>query len=219
MDSTQKMDRYFHCEMQMLDRFLDPTDVCEYFGCSKLSCYLCWCVLVGSDTPYRTNYTHRKIGLNSAFPFRYAADRDENFCALVDALKNIQDHLGGYIVNKAGLGNKEYYLTNSSGASDTYIEYTTSDQLGKILESEEDGNGKADPASPLVSALEQHTNNVVRIPQTGAPELIRITACNMQHWGRHDVRLWGKLPVTPEGQKLWYPNYIFHPYNPSFSKK
>jgi hypothetical protein len=230
--------RYFHCELQMLDKFLEADDVYAYFECSKLSCYLCWCVLVGSKTKYRTNYTHCKIGISSAFPFTYSEGRKEKFLVLADALKHIENHLSKYVAKKARLGDDKYYLTAHAGVSDTYLEYTTSGHEDGIQEPQggeggDDAQGSAeasnidfdwdtldqmlrdrtfDSKSLVSSKLERKAYTAVKIPQVGEPELVHFTAYNLSGW----VASWYQrfaFPITRDGQKLWYPDYFFEAYN------
>jgi hypothetical protein len=225
--------RYFHCELQMLDKFLTSTDVYEYFGCSKLSCYLCWCVLVGSNTKYRTNYTHRKIGTNSAFLFKNSEDRTEGFLSVAKALKSVEDHLRAYIARKA-LSGHDYYLTTNEAVSDTRVAYTAADRGRRVEESEDEesdeervrssgaeslwspvhdmvNGGVWDGNNSVLTRLEQRNYEVVWIPTVGDPQLISATAYNMYKWGPRDSRgtKLPPLPVVQNSQETWYLDYLF----------
>ena len=65
--------RDFHCELQLMDKFLDDDDVYSYIGCSKRSCWHCWEILAG--TRFITQSTHRTVHWACAFPLT-AGDSD-----------------------------------------------------------------------------------------------------------------------------------------------
>ncbi|OAL53529.1 hypothetical protein IQ07DRAFT_596566 [Pyrenochaeta sp. DS3sAY3a] len=83
--------RYFHCELQILDKFLDDEDAYDYIGCSKLSCYICWGVLQG--TPFRTRDTHANLWSACAFPFDLKGQKGASRYQLLLALKKVQDYM------------------------------------------------------------------------------------------------------------------------------
>ena len=83
--------RYFHCELQILDHFLDDIEACDYIGCSKLSCYMCWGVLQG--TGLRTRDTHANLWPACAFPFSVGKDGGGSRYELLLALKRTHDHV------------------------------------------------------------------------------------------------------------------------------
>ncbi|KAJ4367167.1 hypothetical protein N0V83_007697 [Neocucurbitaria cava] len=58
--------RNFHCELQLMDRFLDDADIYSYIGCSKRSCWLCWEILAG--TRFMTQGTHCTVHWLCAYP-------------------------------------------------------------------------------------------------------------------------------------------------------
>lgn len=95
-DENQQIRRFFHCELQLLDMFLTADDVYDYFGCSKLSCFMCWGVLEGS--PYRTRWTHAKVYPACAFPFDLSTGVRHYRLAL--ALKKVQDRLLGRVLRR-----------------------------------------------------------------------------------------------------------------------
>jgi hypothetical protein len=83
--------RYFHCELQILNAFLNDENVYDYIGCSKLSCYICWGILQG--TPFRTRDTHANLWSACAFPFNLAEGSTNGRFSLVLALKRVQDRM------------------------------------------------------------------------------------------------------------------------------
>lgn len=91
--------RYFHCELQMLDKFLDDTSVYDYFGCSKLSCFMCWRVLQG--TPFKTRETHANLWPACAFPFTTGSESSNSHYQLLLALKKVQDYLLERVLRRA----------------------------------------------------------------------------------------------------------------------
>ncbi|KAF2500544.1 hypothetical protein BU16DRAFT_557007 [Lophium mytilinum] len=97
LSSKKTFHRYFHCELQLLDKFLDETDVYDYFGCSKLSCFVCWGVLKG--TRYRTRDTHAKVYHSCAFPFTLS--KGESRYQLLLALKKVQDYMTERVLRQA----------------------------------------------------------------------------------------------------------------------
>lgn len=83
--------RYFHCELQILNAFLNDENVYDYIGCSKLSCYICWGILLG--TPFRTRDTHANLWSACAFPFNIAEGPTNGRFSLALALKRVQDRM------------------------------------------------------------------------------------------------------------------------------
>lgn len=83
------INRYFHCELQLLDNFIAANNVFDYFGCSKLSCFICWGVLDG--TPYRTKNTHAKVYPTCAFPF--GISEGDRQVRLMRAMRSVQNYL------------------------------------------------------------------------------------------------------------------------------
>lgn len=62
---------------------------CDYFGCSKVSCFTCWAIV--KETRYRTRETHAKVYPDCAFPF--SIDKGSSRYQLILAPKKLQDHL------------------------------------------------------------------------------------------------------------------------------
>lgn len=83
--------RHFHCELQILDKFLDDEDTYDYIGCSKLSCFTCWGVLQG--TRFRTRESRANYRSACAFPFTLSTEHGSSRCQLLLALKKVQDHM------------------------------------------------------------------------------------------------------------------------------
>lgn len=83
--------RFFHCELQVLNKFLDDTRVYDYIGCSKLSCFICWGVLQG--TRFRTRDTHANLWRACAFPFDQPKEPSESRYRIFVALKRVQDRM------------------------------------------------------------------------------------------------------------------------------
>ncbi|SPO07079.1 uncharacterized protein DNG_09773 [Cephalotrichum gorgonifer] len=84
--------RYFHCELQLLELCITaqrPQDFQDYFGCSKLSCALCWRVM--KDADYQTKGTHARLYPDCAFPFSVSSA--DGHCRLAASLKRAQDQL------------------------------------------------------------------------------------------------------------------------------
>ena len=149
--------RYFHCELQILDHFLDDVEACDYIGCSKLSCYMCWGVLQG--TGFRTRDTHANLWPACAFPFsvRKGGDSGSRYELLL-ALKRTHDH----VVEKALRRALDSSFDFADGAS--------------LAETEPGGDLKRRP-KPLTSMqdigsgyLEQMTRTrAIHIPVDGPP--------------------------------------------------
>lgn len=99
LQAQSKFHRYFHCELQMLDMFLDDAKAYDYFGCSKLSCFICWGVLQG--TPFRTRATHANLWAACAFPFSMERGEGNSRYQLLLALKKVQDHLVEKVLRRA----------------------------------------------------------------------------------------------------------------------
>ena len=92
--------RYFHCELQLLERSLNrrkPENFEHYFGCSKLSCFLCWELM--RDSWYCTKGTHQQLYPDCCFPFNSPGSSKKRF--LGQALKGIQDGLEGQVATLA----------------------------------------------------------------------------------------------------------------------
>ena len=97
--------RNFHCELQLMDKFLDDDDVYSYIGCSKRSCWHCWEILAG--TRFITQGTHRTVHWACAFPLTVSDS---------DARKRLAEHFNGvseYLRNARndimlGKGNSRY---------------------------------------------------------------------------------------------------------------
>lgn len=83
--------RFFHCELQLLDKFLEDGNTYDYFGCSKLSCFICYEVLKG--TRFRTRDTHARLYAPCAFPFSAPRAKGNSRYDLLLALKKVQDHV------------------------------------------------------------------------------------------------------------------------------
>ncbi|KAE9991923.1 hypothetical protein EG327_010601 [Venturia inaequalis] len=67
LDGRGSVPRNFHCELQLMDRFLDDDGVYNYIGCSKRCCWLCWEILAG--TRFVTQGTHCTLHWACAFAF------------------------------------------------------------------------------------------------------------------------------------------------------
>lgn len=83
---------FFYCELQLLERCItapQPGNFQDYFGCSKLSCALCWRVMKNAD--YQTKGTHARLYPDCAFPFGVSSA--DGHCRLGVALKRAQDQL------------------------------------------------------------------------------------------------------------------------------
>lgn len=165
--------RTFHCELQLLEKFLDSEDVHKYFGCSKSSCYLCWGVLCGS--PYRTKATHNKIYANCAFPFALSDRNKDHFVRLADALKGIENDLLEQIQRKAG--ETIYEWKSHSARSETDPEYTTMDNALNHQEQTVESRRRSPHLSPrLIADTEsQRLVTAIKISQNGEPELCFLT--------------------------------------------
>ena len=99
LQATPQFHRYFHCELQMLDKFLDDANAYDYFGCSKLSCFVCWGVLQG--TRFRTRDTHANLWSACAFPFSMERGEGNSRHQLLLALKKVQDHIVEKVLRRA----------------------------------------------------------------------------------------------------------------------
>jgi OTT_1508-like deaminase len=86
-----------HCEMQLLLHFdASPNDEVQfrYFGCSKLSCWMCN-EMLEAYSGYRTKRTHgRRVGL-------WAFDSTNQSPRIIFALKRLQDKLTNTLIEEA----------------------------------------------------------------------------------------------------------------------
>lgn len=105
--------RYFDCELQSLDDFLDNPDVYDYFGCSKLSCFFCWEICKG--TPCQTKDSHVEVYPACAFPFPLF--KGNGRYNLILALKKVQDYLLKKVLRRAL--DPEYEFTGNSIIAET----------------------------------------------------------------------------------------------------
>lgn len=74
LQAQRKFHRYFHCELQLLDMFLDDTNAYDYFSSSKLSCFIRWGVVQG--TPFRTRDTHANLWAAFAVHFPCKGEKE-----------------------------------------------------------------------------------------------------------------------------------------------
>ena len=91
--------RYFHCELQIINAFLGDVEVCDYIGCSKLSCYMCWGVLQG--TAFRIRDTHANLWPACAFPFSTKGANGAMKYELLLALKRTHDLVVEKVLRRA----------------------------------------------------------------------------------------------------------------------
>lgn len=86
-----------HCEMQLLLHFdASPNDEVQfrYFGCSKLSCWMCN-EMLEAYSGYRTKRTHgRRVG-------QWAFDSTNHSPRIIFALKRLQDKLTNTLIEEA----------------------------------------------------------------------------------------------------------------------
>jgi hypothetical protein len=83
---------FFHCELQLLEHCIisrNSRSFCDYFGCSKLSCHLCWKVLQNAE--YQTKGTHSVLRADCFFPFQVSSSTGHYHLAAL--LKRVQDNL------------------------------------------------------------------------------------------------------------------------------
>ena len=185
--------RYFHCELQMLDKFLDDPSVNDYFGCSKLSCYMCWGVLRGS--PFRTRDTHANLWSACAFPFNLKGQGSNKRYELLFALKRTQDHLVEKVLRRAV--DPQFKFGDMRSVAETWPE-------GDLL----DRNGTR---SRSVEGICVMTTRAIRIPEHDGPvsEMVEF-ACSSSS---------GNLYKTP--RRLGLSNEKIIPYtwleNPRFA--
>lgn len=89
----------FHCELQLLNilpRWPEKDERQKhygYFGCSKLSCFTCWCVLRSQG--FSTKNTHGTLHHQVAFPLEGAPNPD----AVTECLKGMAAYLEHAIIN------------------------------------------------------------------------------------------------------------------------
>ncbi|KAF2664104.1 hypothetical protein BT63DRAFT_418239 [Microthyrium microscopicum] len=113
---AQEIHTSFHCELQLLGKFMTNKNVHMYFGCSKLSCYLCWAVLTGSR--FRTRGSHGEISPDCVFPFQFSGeDEDKSYNQLAEALKRVETHFLERIRDKAS--RDDYLVTDHLAITQT----------------------------------------------------------------------------------------------------
>lgn len=161
--------RYFHCELQMLDKLVDDTSVNDYFGCSKLSCYMCWGVLRGS--PFRTRDTHANLWSACAFPFNLKGQGSNKPYELLFALKRTQDHLVEKVLRRAV--DPQFKFGDIMSVAETWPE-------GELL----DRNGTR---SRNVGVTRVMTTRAIRIPEDGAPVSEMVEFECSSHWGLYST--------------------------------
>ena len=161
--------RYFHCELQMLDKFLDDTSVNDYFGCSKLSCYMCWGVLRGS--PFRTRDTHANLWSACAFPFNLKGQGSNNRYELLFALKRTQDHLVEKVLRRSV--DPQFKFGDMMSVAETWPE-------GELL----DRNGTR---SRNIGDLRVMTTRAIRIPEDDEPVSEMVEFQCSSHWGHYST--------------------------------
>ena len=94
LKNMKSLYRNFHCELQLLQ--IRPENLNEdsnewnrghYFGCSKLSCLLCWKLLRGQH--FSTKNTHGKLEQGCAFPLQILRDEcSRNFVTRLQQIAN-----------------------------------------------------------------------------------------------------------------------------------
>jgi OTT_1508-like deaminase len=214
----------FHCELQLLGKFLGSDDVHDYFGGSKASCYLCWGVLCGSR--YRTKGTHQKIYANCTFPFKFSEEYKDRFVRLADYLKKMQTHLCSHIQskgddpeyqktrnkqNKRSKGGmkktqqtEQIHQTGDTAGSESDPEYTSEDerlyyeeQKRQALIKDKAVAPKTPPRRPVIprELTNQKTVGTIKIPQNGLPEICTITL--------HDIYLLLEPDLHPPEHKFF----------------
>ena len=162
--------RQFHCELQLLAKFLGSDDVHDYFGVSKASCFLCWAVLCGSR--YRTKGTHQKLYAKCAFPFRFLEDHKAQFIRLANQVKKSETFLVSQMQSK-GL-NPDYRKTRNKpprGKKRLTTKTQQSEQLhltAITAESESDPDYVDEDERLFVEA--QNSKNLIEA-QAAAPKL------------------------------------------------
>jgi hypothetical protein len=160
------LNRYFHCELQMLDKFLHDPLVNDYFGCSKLSCYMCWGVLRGS--PFRTRDTHANLWSACAFPFNLEGQDSNKRYELLIALKRTQDHVIEKVLRRSI--DPKFTFGDTTSVAETWPE-------GELW----DRNGTRTRTTP-----EQHrimTTRAIHIPQDHEPVPKMVEFYCSSHWG------------------------------------
>ena len=167
---SSKIHRQFHCELQLLSKFLGSDDVHDYFGCSKASCFLCWAVLCGSR--YRTKGTHQKLYACCAFPFRFLEEHKAQFIRLANQLKKRENFLVSQMQSK-GL-NPDYQKTRNKppkGKKRLTTRTQQSEQLhltANTAESESDPDYADEEERLFLEA--QNTKNLIEA-EAAAPKL------------------------------------------------
>ncbi|KAL9084741.1 MAG: hypothetical protein Q9165_007916 [Trypethelium subeluteriae] len=191
------INRYFHCELQLLEKFISAKDVVDYFGCSKLSCFMCWGILNGS--PYRTKNTHAKIYPACAFPFALTQGV-ENF-ELVLALKKVQDHLLERVLRR--VLDPDHTYTQYKCWSETDLHETLSsigsngDREVLQIAQPESLQSLLQPALPLHSKQVQ----VIQIPQNDSPKLVPVTLHNT--YGQKHDKFYNPFAKSDEREEYW----------------
>lgn len=166
IQKQKTISRYFHCELQLLEKFIAAKDVVDYFGCSKLSCFMCWGILDGS--PYRTKDTHAKIYPTCAFPFAMS-NGDEHF-ELALGLKTVQDRLMTKVLRRAV--DPDHSLTQYELWSET----NPHELLGGMEIDDDRQEFKTANPEPLKLLFQPLPSNfkwiqAIQIPQSGRPRL------------------------------------------------
>ena len=191
--SQGKINRYFHCELQLLDKFLGNEAVVNYFGCSKLSCFMCWGVLEG--TRFSTRDTHAKIYPGCAFPF--GIQKGADYSRLTVALKRVQDLLLDKVLRRAV--DPDHALTQYDALTETNPpDNLTGEDRWRELKAEHAESRKIPFTLPPPARMEKFGAIVIR--QGGKVELSEITCYNVH--GLWDIQKYHE-PIHCSSSEYW----------------
>jgi OTT_1508-like deaminase len=131
----------FHCELQLLQKFMHNDQCYDYFGCSKLSCYFCWRILVESGSRFRTKGCHEQIYPRCAFPFKLSNE----FKFTAQVLRQFQDEMTAIVLS----------LTN--GSKDRSSRVSSISQTDVPFLQTARGSPTSEYALPLITTLSLRT--------------------------------------------------------------
>ena len=191
------INRYFHCELQLLEKFIPAKDVVDYFGCSKLSCFMCWGVLNGS--PYRTKNTHAKIYPACAFPF--ALSKGDEYFELVLALKKVQDRLLERVLRR--VLDPDHTYTQYKCLSETNP-YEAPSSIGSNEDRERLPIAQPDSLQVLLQPplpLNSKRVQAIQIPQNDRPKLVPVMLYNI--YDQQGKRQYHPFANSKDREEFW----------------
>lgn len=146
MSSQPFPDCHFHAELQILKHLKlnrEEDKYCDYIGCSKKSCWLCWKILY-HDARYQTQGSHFKLYHKWAIPFDFTPANSNITEGLISAYSDMFHRIQDKVVRGKALTN--YTAKSESSRRITTIALPVADTPDPAIAVSE---GIPDPAAPL----------------------------------------------------------------------